>query len=135
MECKDIFKGTIKQCKDLNSYNKYGEEHYSGDFRIGHTEIGTIHKYVDVIDNNAILIRVNECEYIWLDNITRKFDELLINLGIAVNTIGIAPYSDGAVFVDKTTLEPVFEDNNANLSVKKVKALVPTFKKQNNKDN
>lgn len=135
MECKDIFIGTIKQCKDLVSYNKYGEEHYTGDFRIGHTEVGTIHKYVDVIDKNAVLMRVSEDVYIYLDKVTSKFDELLVNLGIAVHTIGTEPLIDNGLFVDETTLEPIFEDNNIKLSIQKVKALVPSFIKQNNKDN
>lgn len=135
MDSKDVFKGTIKRCKDVESYNKYGGEHYCGDFRIGHTEIGTLHKYVEVIDENAILIKVSEYGYIWLDRVTSKFDELLVNLGIAVNTIGTEPFIDNALFIDETTLEPIFEDININLSVKKVKSLVPTFIRQNNKYN
>lgn len=135
MKSGNIFTGTIKKCKDVASYNEYGEEHYSGDFRIGSTEIGTLHRYVDVISEKAILIRVREYGYIWLDKVTSKYDELLVNLGVAVNAISTEPFIDNALFIDETTLEPVFEDVDINLNVKKVKALVPTLIKQNNKDN
>ena len=49
MQSQNIFIGTIKKCKNLYWYEKYGDEHYFGDFQIGHCEIGTIYKYVDIL--------------------------------------------------------------------------------------
>lgn len=101
---------------------------YIGDFKIGRTEIGTIHRYSDIIDKEAILIKVNEEKYIWIDLLTNKTEKFLVNLGIPIKTIGIFPTSDNQLFVDKETLKPYFKNNN-NLSIKKVKSLVSTLKR------
>ncbi len=129
MKSNDIFIGTIKRCKDLESYKKYGEEHFFCDFIICKTEIGLMYRYVDIIDEKAILIKVNETEYIWLDTLTNKFDEFLVNLGIPVKTIYTEPYCNNSLFVDEKTLVPVFKNTNDSLNVKKVKTLVPPLKK------
>ena len=128
MQSKNIFIGTIKKCKNLYWYEKYGDEHYFGDFRIGNCEIGTTHKYIDIIDEKAILIKVGESKYIWVDLLTNKIEEVLVNLGISMNTIGTTPSYDGDLFVDEKTIQPAFKDNKNNLSIKKVKSLVKTFK-------
>lgn len=124
MEGKNIFIGTIKKCRDLYFYKQYGDEHYFGDYRIGHTEVGTTHKYVDIIDEEAILIKVGESKYIWVDLLANKIEEFLVNLGIHINTIGITPLYDNDLFVDEKTIQPAFKENKKNLSIKKVKSLV-----------
>lgn len=131
MKTKNLFTGTIKKCNNLYYYNQYGEEHYFGDMQIGKIQIGTIHRFVDVIDEKAVLIKVNEDEYIWLNTLTNKIDELFVNIGIpikTINTISTIPYSENSLFVDKNTIEPIFLNTNDNLSVKKIKRLVPIKK-------
>ena len=128
MQSKNIFIGTIKKCKNLYWYEKYGDEYYFGDFRIGHCEVGTTHKYVDIIDEKAILIKVGESKYIWDDLLANKIEEILVNLGISMNTIRTIPSYDGDLFVDEKTIKHAFKDNKNNLSIKKVKSLVTTFK-------
>lgn len=123
MKSKNIFIGTIKECKNLYWYERCGDEQYVSDFKIGRTQIGTIHKYVDIIDKEAILIRINEKKYIWI-NLLTKYDEFLVNVGIGVKTISTFPTSDHQLFVDEQTLKPYFKDENHNLSVKKIKSLV-----------
>jgi len=127
MQRKNIFIGTIKRCNDLYFYRKYGDEHYFGDFRMGHCEIGSTHKYVDTINEKAILIKVDKSNYIWVDLITNKIEEVLVNLGISVNTINTIPSYDGDLFVDEKTLEPAFKDNKNRISIKKVKSLAESF--------
>ena len=129
MKSKNIFIGTIKKCKNLYWYEQYGDEQYIGDFIIGQTEIGTIHRYVDIIDEKAILIKVGESKYIWVDLLTNKIEEVLVNLGISINTIGTTPSCDNDLFVDEKTLEPYFKNKNDNLSIKKVKSLVSPLKR------
>ena len=128
MYSQNIFIGTIKKCKNVYWYEKYGEEHIIGDFQIGHCEVGTIHKYVDTINDHAVLIKVDESKYIWVDLLTNKIEELLVNIGIPINAISTVPLYDGELFVDEKTLVPVFEENY-NLNVNKVKSLVRTSKK------
>ena len=128
MQGKNIFIGTIKKCKNLYWYEKYGDEHYFGDFSIGNCEIGTMYKYVDIIDEKAILIKVGESKYIWVDSLTNKIEEFLVNLGISINIIRTNPSYDGDWFIDEKTVKPSFKDNKSNLSIKKVKSLTKTFK-------
>ena len=35
MKQKDIYIGTLKQCRDIYNYKKFGEERYCPDFTIG----------------------------------------------------------------------------------------------------
>lgn len=127
MKSKNVFIGTIKKCKDLYYYEKYGDEHYFGDFRTERCAMGTIHRYVDVIDENAVLIKVGESKYIWVDLSKNKIEEFLVNLGIAINTIETTPYQNGDLFVDENTLQSVFKENK-KMSIKKVKSLIGTSK-------
>lgn len=126
MKGKDIYTGTIKKCTDLYNYNKYGEEHYVADFRLGHSEIGTLHKYVDVIDEKVVLIKINEGSYIEPSVIRSKF---FLNLGIYNSlAMGTSPCIDGETFVDEKTLEPLFKDDEEDISIEQAKSLARTFK-------
>ena len=128
MNSKGVFVGTVKKCKNIYCYENYGEERFVTDFIVGHAKLGETHKYVNVIYENAILIKVSESKYIWVDLLTNKIEELLVNLGISINTIGTAPCYDGDLFIDEKTIQPVFKDNKNNLSIKKVKSLVRNCK-------
>lgn len=123
---KDIYTGTVKRCTNLYWYEKYGDEHYYGDFRIGSTEVGTVHKYTDTIQENATLIKVRD-KYIWVDLLTNKLEEFLANLGISINALAVAPAFDGDYFVDEKTLSPVLENSYERVSVKKAKSLAKTL--------
>lgn len=133
MNSKDVFVGTIKKCKNIYCYENYGEERFVTDFIVGHAKLGETHKYVDVIYENAILIKVSESKYIWVDLLTNKFEELLVNLGISINTIGTVPSYDGDLFVDQKTIQPLFDVNKGNLSIKKAKTLVKSMNNVTNK--
>lgn len=128
MKGKDIYTGTIKKCTNIYNYNKYGEEHFFEEFRAGHTVIGTTHKYVDIIDEKAVLIKVDESRYIVPNTIANKFDEFLLSLGICnSDTIGTTPCHDNQLFVDEETIKPLFKDDNEKISIKQVKSIARTF--------
>lgn len=133
MNSNDVFVGTIKKCKNIYCYENYGEERFIIDFIVGHTKFGEIHRYADTVYENAILIKVNESKYIWIDLLTNKFEELLVNLGISINTIGTVPSYDGDLFVDQKTIQPLFDVNKGNLSIKKVKTLAKSTSNITNK--
>ena len=128
MNSKDIFIGTIKKCTNLYGYENYGEEHFVPEFQICSTILGSLRKYVEKIDDKAILIKVNDNNYIWLDTINTKKEEFLINRGYAMNTIGIGPVCDNSLYVDVNTLKPLFDKEIDNLKVKDVKLLTLNLK-------
>ena len=129
MKSKNVFKGTIKKCEDFYSYMKYGEERYVGDFKVGKIEVGTTYKYANIIDEEAILLKMNDKKFVWLDLVNTKAEEILVNLGIACNAISTSPVCNNDIFVDEETLEPYFKGENTNLSVKKIKSLVSNSKR------
>lgn len=129
MKKSDILVGTIKKCNNLYRYKEYGEERYIGDFIIGHTKIGSTHKYVDTVCNEAILIKVNEDKYMWLNLLTSFTDEILANLGIPIKVINTFPSTDNDYFVDKNSLRPYFENNkNIKINVKILKKSIDNKK-------
>ena len=128
MKSRDVFFGTIKKCEDLYNYKKYGDEHYTAELIIGKTEIGTTHKYADVIDEEAVLVKIDDENYMWIDMIDNKLDEFLLNLGISYKTISTTPTKENRLFVDEDTIEPYFKNQNKNISVKKFKSIVSLFK-------
>ena len=129
MHSKDIFIGTIKKCTNLYGYENYGDEHFVPEFQICSTIHGSLRKYVEKIDEKAILIKVDDNNYVWLESINSKIDEFLINRGFAMNTIGVSPVSNNSLFVDKETLKPYFDKEIDNLKVKDVKLLTLGLKK------
>lgn len=129
MKGKDIYTGTIKKCTNIYNYKKYGDEHFFEEIRTGHTVIGTTHKYVDIIDEKAVLIKVGESSYIKPSSITNKFEEILLKLGIYNSiSIGTSPCIDGEILVDQETITPLFKDDNEKISIKQAKSLARTFK-------
>lgn len=125
MKNRDIYIGTIKKCNSLYCYKKYGEKAYIGDFRINNTEIGQMYDFVDVISDQAILIKVTDNKYIWLNKIQSFGDELRVNLGISPKTISTYPSNDKDLFVDTKTLIPYFEnEKDESLNVNKLRKKV-----------
>ena len=129
MKSKNVFKGTIKKCEDFYSYMKYGEERYVGDFKVGKIEVGTTYKYANIIDEEAILLKMSDKKFVWLDLVNTKAEEILVNLGIACNAISTSPICNNDIFVDEETLEPYFKAEDKKLSVKKIKSLVSNSKR------
>ena len=123
MNTNQIFVGTIKKCNNVYLYERYGEERYAGDFVICNTEYGHIENYTDMITDQAILIKMNETEYVWLKQIQTIKDQILTNLGHPSKVINTFPSHNGDLFVDEQSLIPYFE-NEKNISVGKLKKKV-----------
>lgn len=123
MKNKNIFVGTIKFCNDLESYKKYGEERFVGDFEICHTQIGSLKTYVQQVDDQAILIKIDEERFIWLKSLTSIIDEILIDFGLPIKVIETSPSMDNCLFIDRSSLRPYFDNNleNNKTSVHKLK--------------
>ena len=124
MKNKDVYVGIIKKCNNLYFYERYGEKRFVGDCQIGPVMIGSIHTYVDVVAEKAILIKVNEEQFIWLDDLNNFVDGLLVDLGFPIKLIGTVPFATGELFVDKDSLVPYYieeEKKTRNLKVRQLK--------------
>lgn len=117
----NVYVGKIKKCLNLYNYNLYGDERYIGDFEIGHgIEVGTLHKYTEVLNDEAILIKIADNQYVCIDDLNGVLDEFLLNLGLSANILGDFPISDNSYFVSE--LRPYFiEEVNDKVSVKSLK--------------
>ena len=65
-----ILRGEVKICTNLEEYTKYGSKKFVGDLRICNTVIGTVRTYDTTVDKNAILLKVNKKNFIWLNKVT-----------------------------------------------------------------
>lgn len=88
--------------------------------------MGTLQRYVDVIDKKVVLIKIGEASYIEPSIIRSK---ILLNLGIYNGmAMGTSPCISGQTFVDAKTLEPLFKDDDEEISIEQAKSIARTFK-------
>lgn len=113
----DIFIGTVKRCTDYSSYEQYGETRMAWEYQIGPMEFGSIFRYYEVVDQNAVLIKVGE-RYIWTNQISSIVDELLVDLGLPISAIYTKPSMKNTLYVDESTLKHYYEQENQNDHVK-----------------
>lgn len=125
MNTNQVYIGTIKKCKNIYLYEKHGEKRYIGDYIINHTEYGYIDNIVEIITDQAVLIKMNDNKYVWINQIESLKDKLLVNLGITSKIINDYPIMDKDLFVDKNTLIPYFKNENEDkISIGKLKKKV-----------
>lgn len=125
MNTNQIYIGTIKKCRNVYLYEKYGEKRYIGDFSINNMECGYIDNIIEIITDEAILIKLEENKFVWINQIETLKDRLLVNLGIPSKIITVSPVIDKDLFVDKKTLIPYFsKEEEQNISVGKLKKKV-----------
>lgn len=120
----DIFIGTIKKCNDFYYFKKYGESRFVPSYRIRSTVVGSTHYYVDVVEENTLLIKVDDDNYVRVKSLDGFFEIFFANRGIAFHTIGTKPCFDGDYYVDKKTIVPYFKsDEKEKINVKTLKKL------------
>ena len=120
----DIFTGTIKKCDDIYFYERYGESRFVPSYRTCSTVVGSTHFYSDVVEENTLLIKVDDDNYVRVQSLNGFFEVLFANRGIAFHTIGTRPHFDGDYYVDKETVVPYFKSNeNGRINVKSLKKL------------
>ena len=125
MKKSDIYLGTIKKCNNIYCYKKYGEKRVVGDFQLRSVGVGTTYKYVDKVYDNAVLIKINEDEYIWLDFNQYLQKESFNNFKNTYQYLNTVPITDKELFVDKDSLKPYFEKNEKErISVRKLKKIM-----------
>ena len=121
---EDVFVGTIKKCGDIYWHEQYGDKRDADDFIVGHAKITTVREYADTVTTSAVLIRVNDDAYMWLDALS-FIDRFMVDRGYATKVLKTKPSFSGEYFVDKKSLVPYFENSNGTeLSVKTLRKTV-----------
>ena len=120
MKQRNLVLGTIKKCVDLYGYQKYGEEREIGDFKTGGLEMGTIHRYVDVYIQKALLLKIDSGIYVYLNNIN-YYTLFLMTFGIYPNILSTLPSSENPFFVDEKTILNI--ESNDKTSIRRIRKL------------
>lgn len=102
MKKEDIYIGTIKKCNDWYNYTTRGEKYVTDNKQFN---------TVEVIENNAVLIKIGETEFIPLKSLNTFVDDILIDLGKKIAVIYIEPEFNNNLFVDKETIVPYYSNN------------------------
>jgi len=125
MNYEDIYIGTIKKVRNYHTYKTYGEWEFVPEFQTATICIGSSIPTFDILSKQAILIKMDEHKYVWLDDIRSFVDEIIINFGLLNNKImHTLPTEDKPIYVDEASLVPYYPEmqrKNQKLKVKKLK--------------
>ena len=111
-ETKEILTGRIERCLDIYHYTMYGKEHVIPDFELGHITCSTFHRYTQTAYEGAILLKIDEENYIWLNAPDEQKNPLSQRLGVLQKHITTTPEKDYDLFVDKESLIPYIPTPN-----------------------
>lgn len=105
---KEMFTGKIERCLNIYNYIMYGKERLVPDSELGHIKFHTLYQYTQTAYEDAILLKINEDNYIWLNAPQEETTPLLQRLGIFQKHITTTPEKDYDLFIDKNSLIPYF---------------------------
>lgn len=111
IKLKDVYTGTIKRCNDVFKYKKYGEVEFIPSFKSAHMIEGVSREIVEVVEDGAVLIGKGNDKYAVLDSSSGLSNGFVLS---------VEPLYDSAIFVDQSTVKPVFENNEEELSIRKL---------------
>ena len=74
MKKSNVYLGTIKKCTDIYNYNRRGEIWLEGQWRIGSITESFIHQYAYIVEEKAILIKISDDKFIWIDMVNNVKD-------------------------------------------------------------
>ena len=107
----DVYTGTIKLCNDFDKYQRYGEVEFIPSFKSAHSIEGITSEIVGVVEDNAYLISRGNGKYTPIGRLSK------LSSGFVLTT---EPLFSSDIFVDKSTLRPVFENSGEKLSIRKL---------------
>lgn len=99
----DVFLCTIKKCLNVKEYNQHGDKEFIPFSRINSMVEGTEVSYTEVVDSNAVVIRINDDYYVKLEDVEKSKIKLKRNCYLT-----FFPSDDGDLFIDKKSLVPYF---------------------------
>lgn len=106
MKEKELYTGRIDECLDAYGYLTYGQERLVLNFILGKMKEYTLQRYTKQAYTNAILLKVTEEDYIWLNAPINETTPFMQRLGILQKHISTTPEKDHDLFVVKESLTP-----------------------------
>lgn len=126
MKRENVFVGNIKNCISFELYKHCADKNgFIPYFKINSMTVGE--SCLTTYIKQAILIKVSENKYIWLDTVNTFIDELKCDLGFGLKMLNTYPTEENLTFVDEASLKPYFKNNFSNES-KNIR--VKTLKKE-----
>ncbi len=110
MKNYQIFTGVKKKCNDLLRYEADG---FTQD------EV----PYIDIVDEQAILIKINDQQYIDFKSIRTAAEKFMVDIGAPINIINVSPSIENPFFVDH--VQAYYE--NTDDTTQTTKTLAKTF--------
>ena len=97
-ETKEILTGRIERCLDIYHYTMYGKEHVIPDFELGHITCSTLHRYTQTAYEGAILLKIDEENYIWLNAPDEQKNPLSQRLDVLQKHITTTPEKEKRLY-------------------------------------
>lgn len=112
--------GTIKECLDIENYDKHGETTYIKDMELNSITFGYLKPNIKIINNQAILIK-NKYNSFYEFKLTNSFFDNIKIIFDSNNCLYNKPINDGEIFYDETTLVPYYNEQPKVLNLRKLK--------------
>ena len=109
----NVYTGTLKVCLNVEGYETNGDSKIISSV----SEDGKVVGNTDVVEENAILIRIK-------DNVFVTLNDAINNGLIKSKRLNTFPSKDGELFVDKKTIVPYYSEINNDNSHVVLKKLV-----------
>ena len=113
----NVYTGTIKICINIKGYEEHGDSKFVPFVRINNMVDGEIIHNTEVIEENAVLIRVKDNTFVTVKDAKKN--------GISKSKkLSTFPDNDGDLFVDKKTIVPYYSEINKDNNHVNIKQLV-----------
>ena len=113
----NVYTGTIKICINIKGYEEHGDSKFLPFVRINNMVDGEIIHNTEVIEENAVLIRVKDNTFVTVKDAKK-------NGILKSKKLSTFPDNDGDLFVDKKTIVPYYSEINKDNNHVNIKQLV-----------
>ena len=113
----NVYTGTIKICINIKGYEEHGDSKFVPFIRINNMVDGEIIHNTEVIEENAVLIRVKDNTFVTVKDAKK-------NGILKSKKLSTFPDNDGDLFVDKKTIVPYYSEINKDNNHVNIKQLV-----------
>lgn len=113
----NVYTGTIKICINIKGYEEHGDSKFVPFVRINNMVDGEIIHNTEVIEENAVLIRVKDNTFVTVKDAKK-------NGILKSKKLSTFPDNDGDLFVDKKTIVPYYSEINKDNNHVNIKQLV-----------